>query len=134
MILADTSAWIDFDRANESAADRRLTELIAENADIAATEPVLMEVLAGARSDHAAARLRRLVTSFAWIPVDPAGDFDGTAKVYRICRRAGTTPRSLVDCMIAAIALRTGASVLSSDRDFELIAAVLPLRIDRAAP
>lgn len=134
MILTDTSAWIDFDRANESPADLRLTKLIAADSEVAATEPVLMEVLAGARTEEAAARLRRLVTSFDWIPVDPAGDFEGAAKVYRACRRAGTTPRNLVDCMIAAIALRTGASVLSADRDFDEIAAVLPLRLDRPAP
>ena len=29
MILADTSAWVEYDRATGSAVDRRLSELIA---------------------------------------------------------------------------------------------------------
>ena len=51
MILADTSAWVEYDRATGSTADRRITELIANDGPLLYTDPVLMEVLAGARSD-----------------------------------------------------------------------------------
>ncbi len=95
MILADTSAWIEYDRATGSPADERLTELIrAGGSELAATEPVLMEVLAGARDDRAHAQLRRLLTAFAWLPVDGVTDFEGAERVYRACRRAGITPRA----------------------------------------
>lgn len=47
MILADASAWVEYDRASGSAADERLAELIAADGPLAVTEPVLMEVLAG---------------------------------------------------------------------------------------
>jgi predicted nucleic acid-binding protein len=50
MILADTSAWVEDDRATGSAVDRRLTQLISADGPVAVTEPVIMEVLAGARS------------------------------------------------------------------------------------
>jgi len=49
MILPDTSAWVEFDGATGSAVDRRLTDLIAEGGPLAVTEPVVTEVLAGAR-------------------------------------------------------------------------------------
>lgn len=49
MILADTSAWVEYDRATDSTADLRLAELIATDGPLMVTEPVLMEVLAGAR-------------------------------------------------------------------------------------
>ena len=42
MILADTSAWVEFDRATGSAVDRRLTQLIAGDSLVAVTEPVVM--------------------------------------------------------------------------------------------
>jgi predicted nucleic acid-binding protein len=48
MILADTSAWVEYDRATGSAVDTRLTRLIADEEPLAVTEPVIMEVLAGA--------------------------------------------------------------------------------------
>lgn len=49
MILADTSVWVEYDRASGSLADHRLRELIEADSEIAVTEPVIMEVLAGAR-------------------------------------------------------------------------------------
>ena len=36
MILADTSAWVEFDRGTGSAADRRMTELIASDGPLVA--------------------------------------------------------------------------------------------------
>jgi len=64
VILADTSAWVEYDRATGSPADLRLAELIAADGPIAVTEPVIMEVLAGARSDAREADLRRLLLRF----------------------------------------------------------------------
>lgn len=48
MILVETSAWTEYDRATGSPIDRHLTELIAAGGDLAVTEPILMEVLAEA--------------------------------------------------------------------------------------
>jgi len=48
VILADSSAWIEYDRATGSLVHRRLADLIAGGGDVAVTEPVVMEVLAGA--------------------------------------------------------------------------------------
>jgi predicted nucleic acid-binding protein len=49
VILADTSAWVEYDRATGSSVDRRLTDLIETGGRLAVTQPVVMEVLAGAR-------------------------------------------------------------------------------------
>ena len=61
MILADTSAWVEYDRATGSAVDQRLTALIAADGPLVVTEPVAMELLAGARSDQREVDLRRLL-------------------------------------------------------------------------
>jgi predicted nucleic acid-binding protein len=61
VILADTSAWVEYDRASGSPVDRRLTHLIENSGPLAVTEPVLMEVLAGARDDRQEERLRRVL-------------------------------------------------------------------------
>jgi predicted nucleic acid-binding protein len=55
------------------------------------------------------------------------------ANIYRACRRAGITPRRLIDCMIATIAIRSGAELLATDRAFADIATVVPLRLATAA-
>ena len=130
MILVDSSAWVEYDRATGSPTDRRLTALIrSRSTDVAVTEPVLMEVLAGARTSDGAAQLRRLLTSFGWIPVETVADLEGAAAIYRSCRTAGITPRGLIDCMIANIAMRTGSELLAADTDFAAMASVVPLRI-----
>jgi hypothetical protein len=56
--------------------------------------------------------------------------FEAAASIYRACRSTGITLRGLVDCLIAAIALRSGAFVMAHDRDFDRISAIVPLRLD----
>ncbi len=133
MILADTSAWVEYDRATGSAADVRLAALIADDGPLVVTEPVLMEVLAGARSDAREADLRRLLLSFGFLPFDAVTDFEAAARIYRRCRQAGVTPRGMVDCMIAAVAYRRGAALLSWDVDVDRVAQVIGLELDPAS-
>ena len=133
MILVDTSAWVEYDRATGSTADQRVAELIATNGPLMVTEPVLMEVLAGARSDAREEDLRRLLLSFGFVPFDAVTDFDAAARIYRRCRQAGVTPRGIVDCMIAAVAYRRGAALLSWDVDLDRVAQVIGVELDEAS-
>jgi predicted nucleic acid-binding protein len=130
VILADTSAWVEFDRATDSSVDRRLTELISRAGGVAVTEPVIAEVAAGARTDDREAALRRLLGRFELLPFDSVADFDNAATIYRRCRRAGITPRGLLDCMITAVAVRHDVPVLSYDADLARIASATSLRLD----
>jgi predicted nucleic acid-binding protein len=132
VIVADTSAWVEFDRATGSAVDERLTGLISSDGQLAVTEPIIAEVAAGARTDEREAALRRLLARAHLLPFDSVTDFDGAVWVYRRCRQAGVTPRGLVDCMIAAVALRNGTAVLAHDADLARIADVVPLQLDAA--
>ena len=133
MILCDTSAWVEYDRGTGSVADLRLKSLVAADGPIAVTEPVVMEVLAGAVGTEREADLRSLLLRFAFIGFDAAADFDGAAWIYRRCRATGVTPRGMVDCMIAAVALRSGASLLAHDADLDRVARVVGIRMDRAS-
>jgi predicted nucleic acid-binding protein len=133
VILADTSAWVEYDRATGSAVDRRLTALIDGGGDLAVTEPVVMEVLAGARSDQREADLRRLLLRFEVLRFDATGDFNAATRIYRRCRTAGITPRGMVDCMIAAVAWRLGAALLAHDVDLDRIGQVIGVRVDDAS-
>lgn len=134
MILADTSAWIEYDRATGSMVDRRLTELIETTGPVAVTEPVMMEVLCGAKTNYRERDLRRLLDRFQLLRFEATSDFAGAMQIYRACRRAGVTPRGLIDCMIASVALRHNAAVLARDGDFPRIAEVMALDLDPATP
>ena len=131
MILADTSAWVEYDRATGSKADVRLAELIAADGPVAVTEPVIMEVLARARSDARATDLRRLLLRFHLHRFDAVVDFDAAAQIYRRCRQVGITPRGLIDCMIAAVAWRNQAALLTCDMDLTRVAGVMGIELDQ---
>ncbi|MDA8195680.1 MAG: PIN domain nuclease [Actinomycetota bacterium] len=133
MILADTSAWVEFDRATGSSADLRITNLIRDDGPLAVTEPVIMEIMAAARSKKQETDLRRLLLSFNLIRFDASIDFDGAVRLYRKCRLEGITPRGMVDCMIASVANRVRASLLTFDADLIRIARVAQIKIDDAS-
>lgn len=133
MILADTSAWVEYDRASGSAVEERLTQLISDDGPLAVTEPVLMEVLAGARTDERESDLRRLLLRFDLLRFDSGADFDGAVHVYRRCRAAGVTPRGMIDCMIAAVAWRHRATILARDADIDRVARVIGIQVDPAS-
>ena len=130
MILVDTSAWVEFDRATGSTVDVRLSGLIADDAEIAVTEPVIMEVTAGARTAAREQDLRRLLGRCSLLRFDAAIDFDAASSIYRTCRRSGVTPRGMIDCMIASVAHRFNASLLASDADLHRVAQVIGIPLD----
>jgi predicted nucleic acid-binding protein len=129
VILVDSSAWIEYLRATGSPANHRLHALIAGEQELATSEPIVMEVLAGARDEVHLLRLRRLLARPRLLPVGGLAEFEEAADAYRRCRRAGETIRSLTDCLIAAVAVRHDVELLHSDRDFEALARHLPLRL-----
>lgn len=89
-----------------------------------------MEMLAGARSDARESDLRRLLNRVELCTVQAPSDFEAAARIYRRCRQVGVTPRGLVDCLIAAVAWRVGASLLAEDVDLQRVADVIGIPMD----
>jgi len=125
MVLVDTSVWIDFLRGAATAQVAALEELL-EGEDLVGTTPiVLQEVLQGADSPSRFEQWRREFSGLmCYLPLDPIDTHVEAARLYSACRRAGKTPRSSNDCLIARIALEHDLVLLEDDRDFEAIAQV----------
>jgi predicted nucleic acid-binding protein len=129
LILADSSAWIEYLRATESDTHLQLRELVSEGARVATTDLVLLEVLAGARTQERRDECRGLLYACEYLRSSPPLDYEAGAAIFRACRRGGETIRALSDCVIAAIAMRCKAAVLTRDRDFEAIARHVELEL-----
>ena len=129
MILADTSAWVEYLRATGSPAHLRLRELVAGEGELATTEVVTMELLAGAATQDEVVRLRRLLLRCQLLPVEGLADYEAAAELYRRCRAGGETVRSLTDCLIAVVAIRHEAALLHRDHDFDVLARHTALRV-----
>lgn len=126
--LVDTSVWVDFLRGEESPATRALRDLLRSGpGSVCMTEPIAMELLAGATDEVMLGRLERLANGLPSLVVDQALDFRSAAAIHRGCRRAGRTVRSLTDCLIAAVAIRHGVRLVHKDADFEAISSVTAL-------
>ena len=128
LVLVDSSVWIDYLRGADTAATAELRRLRAEPDRLATTEPVIMEILSGPTDEVRAAMLDQLLSGAVLRPVDPALDYRTAARIHRTVRHSGRTVRSLNDCLIAAVAIRTGVELLHKDADYEAIASCVALR------
>jgi predicted nucleic acid-binding protein len=133
VILVDSSAWVEFLRATGSPAHLHLRSALQEGAELASTDVIVMEILAGARDDADRERLRRLLYGLEFLAVDGPADYESAAEIYRACRKAGETPRKLTDCLIAAVAMRADAALLCEDADFAVIARHTTLQLTNAS-
>jgi len=126
LTLVDTSAWVEFLRDTGSDVCGRVDVLLA--GDIVTCDPVRMEVLAGARNEIHLTDLRRLLARASVVATE-AVDYEEAATLFRTCRRGGDTVRKLIDCLIAAVAIRADVPVLHADTDFDVLARHTTLRV-----
>jgi hypothetical protein len=91
-----------------------------------------MELLAGARSKRELIATRSRLLAFPIIRVQGLVTFERASAVWRACRTAGEPVRNTLDCLIAAVAIREGVSILHADRDVDVIARHTELQIHPA--
>jgi predicted nucleic acid-binding protein len=127
--LIDTSAWVEFLRDTGSLVCLQVEQLL--EADAVVCEPVVMEILSGARDETQLADLRRLMARCTTLRTESV-DYEVAAALFRQCRRNGKTPRKMVDCLIAAVAIRNDIALLHLDQDFVVLAENSALRLAEA--
>lgn len=124
-LLVDTSVWVEYLRGTGSPAGRDLGTLLRDAPDdVVLTEPVAMELLAGARP-ASLPQVELLVAGLPVVGVEPALDFPAAAAAYRAARAGGATVRSLVDCLVAVVAVRHEVELVHHDADYDVLTGVL---------
>lgn len=113
--LRDPNSWI----RQQIEADR----------PVAYSEPVLMEVLSGTRSEREARATRAFLARGPLVRFDAVSDFEGAAAVYAAARRRGFTPNSHVDCMIIAVAVRNELPLITLDRKQAAVAEIFGVTV-----
>jgi predicted nucleic acid-binding protein len=130
-VLVDTSAWIEYLRGTGSPHHLWLRRSVRAGTPLAWTDPILLELTAGAGTRQRAAELRALLLRGPMLAVAGLQDWEDAALLYRTARARGLTVRSSIDCLIAAVAIRTATPLLTVDRDFEALAEVSELALER---
>ena len=120
-VLADTSAWVEFLRRTGSPVALAMRRRLDAD-EVATTEMVMMEVLAGTTDASRLERAERALNACTYYPQRRLLDAQLAASLYRDCRQAGETPRQLTGCLIAVVAMRNRVAILERDRDFDVLA------------
>jgi predicted nucleic acid-binding protein len=133
VIVVDTSVLIDFFRGTPTSGAERLAQLEADEVPFSIPLICYQELLQGAKDAREWTLLdEHLQTQRLLVPEQPLALHREAARIFFDCRRRGITVRSTVDCLIAAQALQTKATLLHNDEDFERMSAVRPLKTLRA--
>ncbi len=129
MIVVDTSVLIDFFRGASTPETAQLELMERDGIPFAIPAICCQEVLQGARDpSHWETLQSYLEGQETLLPRSPLDTHIDAARIYFDCRRAGLTPRSSTDCFIAQLVLDNDGVLLHSDRDFELIKEVRPIK------
>lgn len=107
-----------------SRADRRLRQFLREGEEVAVSSIAWTEFLCGPVGTNEIEYVRsvfREISPFTDADCETAGD---------LFNRGGRRRRSLADCMIAAVALRGGASLATTNpKDFQRFGVALTLLV-----
>lgn len=127
MILVDSTVWIEYLRAGEHPICEQFDRLVEEGHQLCLTGLVLTEVLQGIRGPAQFRKVQRFLAPFPRADATEE-DYVLAAELCRSARAQGITPRSTIDCVLAAICLQRDMPILHCDRDFEHLAALFGLK------
>ena len=129
MIVVDTSVWIDFFDHPASRYAQTLKHLIELDADLALVNISLTEILRGIKEDRVFVDVRDTLSHFPVLSSNGRDTFVFAARICRECAQRGKTVSKTIDAYIAAVAMEHGAQLFHKDKDFDLMASCVPLKI-----
>ena len=130
MIVADTSAWIDYVRGID-APHTNLLDYELDHNRIITGDLIITEFLQGFRNEKEYQAAKEIMESLEY------HDFVGkkitlqSAQNFRILRRSGITVRKTIDVIIATFCIENGFELLHNDRDFDSMEKILGLQVRR---
>ena len=126
--LIDSSIWIHCDRKRNTHMKERLNALIiAGSARVC--WPVHTELLIGVKNEAKWTTIDEGLSAIVHIPIADSTWRQASSWGWKLARRGQTAP--LVDLLIAAAAVEANCMLWTSDSDFDRIASVSSLQLDR---
>jgi hypothetical protein len=129
-LFVDTSVWslaLRRDATPDEPAVERLRQALDVGEGIFTTGLVLQELLQGFHGPNARDAIVERFGALPFIVPDRA-DHVEAAELRNVCRRHGTTVGA-IDALLAQICRRHDLVMLTTDRDFELMAGHVDLRL-----
>ena len=121
-VLIDTCGWIDFLRPGDGALADQVERALADDLALLCSASQA-ELLQGVKGQKEQRQLELLFDNVALIDVEPA-DWLSAGRALQSLRSKGFSI-PLTDALIAAVAIRLGVPILTSDGHFEKLGVVL---------
>jgi predicted nucleic acid-binding protein len=128
-VLVDTPVWslaLRRRKDHESPVRRELEELIAEGRAVV-IGPIRQELLSGVKAPEQFELLRGRLRAFPDLPLTTA-DYEDAASFFNQCRSRGIQG-SNTDFLLCAVSRSRDLAILTTDRDFQQYAHVLPITL-----
>jgi predicted nucleic acid-binding protein len=129
-VLVDTSTWSLALRRGDKSANKQTRQVLAELISDSLVEiigPIRQELLTGIKSKKQFDELRHKLSAFNDLRLYTA-DFELAAQFANTCRQKGIQG-SHTDFLICAVSANNNLSILTYDKDFNLFAKHLPLKL-----
>ncbi|MCU0977529.1 MAG: PIN domain nuclease [Steroidobacteraceae bacterium] len=130
MIVVDTSVWIDYFNGVPTPQAGVLDELLGTRV-LAIGDLILAELLQGFATEQDARRALALLEPLEFLAMGGRDVAIQSAAHYRRLRRSGVTVRKTMDMLIGTYCLMHDHEILHSDRDFDVLAKHLGLKVAR---
>lgn len=128
LLMVDSSVWIAYFNGNDTPEAQLLDEALTHRR-IGIGDLILAEVLQGFSDSREYEQAKAELVRFEIIEMGGQDNVLAAVDCYRWLRRRGVTVRGLIDCLIAASAIRGGHTLLHNDRDFDQFEKHLGLRV-----
>lgn len=131
MIVVDTSVWIEYFNGVPTPQAGLLDELLGTRV-LALGDLILAELLQGFATEPDARRALDLLEPLEFMAMAGRDVAIQSAANYRRLRRRGVTVRKTMDMLIGTYCLMHDHELLHNDRDFDVLAKHLGLKVTRS--
>ena len=130
MIVADTSAWIDYFKGI-SAPHTDILDLELSRNRIVTGDLIIAEFLQGFREERDYQEAKRIMDSLEYRDMVGKDIALAASKNYRLLKKSGITIRKTIDVIIATFCIENDFELIHNDRDFDGIEQQLGLRVKK---
>lgn len=130
MIVADTSAWIDYVRGTDAPHTNILDYELLYNRVIT-SDLIIAEFLQGFREDRDFLEAKKIMESLEYWDFLDKDIAIQAAQNFRALRKKGITVRKTIDVIIATFCIENGFELIHNDRDFDPMEEYLGLMVKR---
>jgi len=120
LVLIDTSGWICFFASRGHEDMKKVISILLDEDRVAMAGPILVELVQGARGVEEKQNINNYAKGLHWLQVTDEHWYKSAELIFQL-RRKGVTS-SIIDVLIAILAMDYQCTLLHKDTDFDYIA------------